>query len=61
MMEDIQKQLELSYTNQQKQEEAWSVANIKENTKFFFTYANKMLKNRSGVGPLDYQQWRSYK
>ena len=38
---------------EQRKKEAQAVKNIKDNSKYFFLYANKKSKNISAVGPLE--------
>ena len=42
-----------SHEEERKREEILAVENIKENSKYFFSYANKKSRNMSPVGPLE--------
>ena len=49
---DIERKLQESYRNQEIFEENRAVANIKTNSKFFYSYARKRAKTYVPVGPL---------
>ncbi|KAG0725695.1 putative RNA-directed DNA polymerase from transposon X-element [Chionoecetes opilio] len=50
---EIETSLIKSHAEQRKKEEIQAVNNIKDNSKFFFSYANRKSKNISAVGPLE--------
>jgi len=49
---DIEKKLKASYVNDRGKQEQAAIGAIKRNPKFFFSYANKLSKVRSSIGPL---------
>lgn len=49
---DIEKKLKKSYENDRDRQEHAAVGAIKKNPKFFFSYANKLSKVRTSIGPL---------
>lgn len=49
---EIEKKLQESYQSQEQHDETMAVNNIKNNSKFFFTYARKKAKLSVPVGPL---------
>ena len=49
---NIERELRTSYANQREFEENKAVGNIKTNPKFFFSYAKKYSKTKTGIGPL---------
>ena len=51
-IKEIETQLKTSIKNQQIREERQAVENIKGNSRYFFSYANKKLRTTSAVGPL---------
>ncbi|XP_076069761.1 uncharacterized protein LOC143041638 [Oratosquilla oratoria] len=51
-IEEIEKKIKLSHEEEHRREEQEAVLRIKENPKYFFSYAKKKLKNRSVIGPL---------
>ena len=48
----IERELRMSYAKQREFEENKAVGNIKTNPKFFFSYAKKHSKTKTGIGPL---------
>ena len=50
---EIENSLIKSHEEQRQKEEVQAVKNIKSNSKFFFSYANKKSRNISAVGPLE--------
>ncbi|KAK8373218.1 hypothetical protein O3P69_015546 [Scylla paramamosain] len=49
---EVETKLKLSHEEQQQREEKEAVSRIKENPRYFFSYARKKLKAKSVVGPL---------
>ena len=51
-IEEIEEKIKKSHKDQQRRDEQQAIENIKQNTRYFFSYANKKLKTTSAVGPL---------
>ena len=50
---EIERKLLQAHEEERKREEILAVEIIKENSKYFFSYANKRTRNMSSVGPLE--------
>ncbi|KAK3879807.1 hypothetical protein Pcinc_007112 [Petrolisthes cinctipes] len=53
VLKDIEIKLLMSHEEQRRREELQAISNIKINSKCFFAFANKKVKNISSVGPLE--------